>query len=129
MKRIAISMGSRVFAESVYLMLRQTGDFAPVRLSAAEPETLSAECRTAEAEILLMDTVPTPASLTLPARLSAADAVRRVLPGCRIVLFCDETAYPELARAVMRARQQRRIDAFFYASVSGEYLAAALDAL
>ena len=57
------------------------------------------------------------------------DELRRELPGCKMVLLCDETAYPELARDVMRAKQAGKIDAFFYASVTAEYLTAALDSL
>ena len=57
------------------------------------------------------------------------DALRQELPGCKMALLCDETAYPELAREVMRVKQTGQIDAFFYASVTAEYLAAALDAI
>ena len=57
-------------------------------------------------EILLMDVVPTPMEMSLEKRLLVAGAMRRELPGCRIAILCDETAYPELAREVMRAKQE-----------------------
>ena len=37
MKKIAVSMRNRVFAESIMFMLESTGDFRPVRIS-TEPE-------------------------------------------------------------------------------------------
>ena len=57
------------------------------------------------------------------------DTVRRAMPGCKFALLCDENSDPELAQRVMRTRQDRLIDAFFYASVTSQYLTAAVDAL
>ena len=45
------------------------------------------------------------------------------------ISVCDENGDPELAQSVKRARQDRLIDAFLYASVTPAYLTAALDAL
>lgn len=70
MKRIAVSIQSRVFGESVLL---RSEEFRPVRITAVPPE--------------------------------------RALRGCI-------AAHPALAREVMRAKQEGRIDAFFYASVT-----------
>ena len=50
-------------------------------------------------------------------------------PLCRIALLCDEVADPDLEEQVMHARRFGRIDAFFYASVTANYLIAALEAL
>ena len=55
--------------------------------------------------------------------------MRRAVPRCQFVLLCDENSDPELAQSVKRARQDRLIDAFLYASVTPAYLTAALDAL
>lgn len=129
MKRIAISIRNRVFAESIFLMLKQTGDFQPFRIPASSREEVLIECRTVRPQILLMDVAPSPEDSALQKRLELVSAMRKEQPGCKQVLLCDETAYPELAREVMRARQTGQIDHFFYASVTAEYLAAALDAL
>ena len=43
--------------------------------------------------------------------------------------LCDENRDAELARQVKIARQDRRIDAFFYTSVTHGHLTAAIDAL
>lgn len=129
MKRVVVSITNRVFADSVMLSMRQTGDFRPVRIPFGEPEAFLAECTAAQPELLLMEVTGAPGDAGLETRLELIARVRRELPGCRAALLCDETAYPELAREVMRARQAGRIDAFFYASVTAGYLLAALDAL
>ena len=62
-------------------------------------------------------------------RLSLIDRLSAKVPGCKFALLCDENSDPELARQVVCARQDRRIDAFLYASVTPAYLVAAMDAL
>ncbi len=129
LKKIAVSIRNRVFSESIHLILRQTGDFRPVRISAQSPGAIQIECESAKPEILLMDVTPTPPGTTLADRIELIGRLRQTLPDCKMVLLCDEIAYPELAHEVMRAKQIGKIDAFFYASVTAEYLTAALNAL
>ncbi len=129
LKSIAVSIQNRVFSESIMLMLRQTDDFRPLRIPAQATEKMLIEFEASSPEIALMDVTSAPAEATLAGRLELIEALRRELPGCKTVLLCDETAYPRLARDVMRAKQTGLIDAFFYASVTAEYLIAALDAL
>ena len=106
MKKIAVNMQSRIYAESILLMLGQTGNFRPCRIPGHSAEEILIECMAEKPEILLMDVVPTPVEMSLEKRLLVAGAMRRELPGCRIAILCDETAYPELAREVMRAKQE-----------------------
>ena len=129
MKRIAVSMQNRVFAESVMLMLQRSGEFRPVRVAAGPTERALRECIAAQPELLLLDVTPTSPATELTGRMQLADGLRREQPGCKVALLCDETAYPAQARDVMRAKQAGRIDAFFYASVTEAYLTAALEAL
>lgn len=128
-KRIAVSMQNRVFAESVMLMLQRSGEFRPVRIAAGPPECALRECIAAQPEILLMDVTPTSPATDLAGRMQLIEGMRREQPGCKVAILCDETAHPTLAREVMRAKQAGRIDAFFYASVTAEYLTAALDSI
>lgn len=128
-KRIAVSMQNRVFAESVMLMLQRSGEFRPVRIAAGPPERALRECIAAQPEILLMDVTPTSPATDLAGRMQLIEGMRREQPGCKVAILCDETAHPTLAREVMRAKQAGRIDAFFYASVTAEYLTAALDSI
>lgn len=129
MKKIAVSIRNRVFAEGILMILGQTGDFRPVRIPDQKPEAIVLECRSIKPEILLMDVTPASPEATLASRLQMIEALRQELPDCKMAILCDETAYPELAREVMRVKQTGQIDAFFYASVTAEYLAAALDAI
>ena len=128
-KRIAVSMHNRVFAESVMLMLQRSGEFRPMRIATGSPERALRECIAAQPEILLMDVTPTSPATDLAGRMQLIEGMRREQPGCKIAILCDETAHPTLAREVMRAKQAGRIDAFFYASVTAEYLTAALDSI
>ena len=129
MKKIAISIRNRVFSESIFLMLGQTGEFQPARLPSTETEIMRIECAAVQPEIVLMDVTPAQQETALETRIRTIEELRREMPACKFVLLCDEVAYPELAQEVMRAKQTRNIDAFFYASVTAEYLTAALDAL
>ena len=55
--------------------------------------------------------------------------LRLAVPECRIVFLCDENISPEIARNVVSIKKNREIDAFYYSSVTGKYLIAALYAL
>ena len=129
LKKISVSIQNRVFSESVLLMLRRSGDLCSVSVPSAPLEVVISECESEKPNILLMDVVPSPAETGLTERLELAEKMRKKLPECKIAFLCDEIAYPELARDVMRAKQAGKIDAFFYASVTAEYLTAALSAL
>ena len=65
----------------------------------------------------------------LPVRLDIIDRIKKEKNEIKTALLCDEVAYPELAKDVMRAKQDRRIDVFFYSSLSIDYLVDSLDAL
>lgn len=85
-------------------------------------------CRALQPDILLME-VSWLNAYTLQARLKLIEQVRADAADCKFVLLCDENSDAELARQVKIARQDRRIDAFFYTSVTPGYLTAAIDAL
>ncbi len=55
--------------------------------------------------------------------------VKEFCEGIKVALFCDEVAYPEVAKKVMRAKQCGQIEEFYYTSVSIEYMVDSLDAL
>ena len=128
MKTVVISVRNLLFAQGLELVLKKTGNFRPYRVTPSKPENAAAECIARRADILLMDVGPQ-AGLSLEARMAAAEEIRRERRNVKIVLLCDEVAYPELAKAVMRTKQSGQIDAFYYASVPAEYLVDALDAI
>jgi hypothetical protein len=61
--------------------------------------------------------------------LYESEQLRKLLPHCKLVLLCDEKVSPEIARNVIEAKRSGRIDAFYYSSLTGKYLLAALYAL
>lgn len=129
MKKIAVSMRNRFFADSVMFMLERAGDFCPACITETASDKIILECRAIHPEILLLDVTPTSEETMVSGRLNMIKKLREILPDCKIAIFCDEVAHPEQAHETMRAKQDGLIDNFFYASVTGEYFAAALNAI
>ena len=85
-------------------------------------------CVACNADLVLMEVTHT-AHANLEGRLHEGEQIRQLVPGCKIVLLCDENVSPDIAREVVAAKKSGRIDAFYYSSVTGKYLVAALYAL
>lgn len=128
MKKILVSVQNALLAEAIIMALKKQGQFRPDRVSPNRSEEIVPTCLDINAEILLMEVSYLPA-LSLDRRLTICNQIRHKLPGCKLVLLCDEDASPETAARVKQAKQLGQIDAFFYASVTESYLTAALDAL
>ena len=117
MKNVVVSMQNTLLAEAVAGAFRKTGDFRVEQVLPGRPGDAPSLCASAKADVLLME-VSRLGGYTLESRMHVIDTVRRAVPGCKFALLC-----------VMRTRQDRLIDAFFYASVTSQYLTAAVDAL
>ena len=128
MKNIVISMQNTLLSEAIARAFSDTGEFRIEQILPGKTNDTLSLCCAMQAEILLMEVSRLPA-YTLESRLKLIECVRRVMPNCKFVLLCDENGDPELARRVKIARQDHKIDAFFYTSVTPGYLTAALDAL
>lgn len=128
MKSVVISVRNLLFAQGIELALNRSGEFRAYRMAASKTENAATECIARKADILLMDVGPQE-ELSTATRLGTANEVRNVLPNVKIALLCDEVAYPELAKEVMRAKQAEQIEGFYYTSVPAEYLIDALDAI
>ena len=128
MKNIVISMQNTLLSEAIARAFSDTGEFRIEQvLPGRTGDTLSL-CAAVRADVLLMEVSRLPA-YTLESRLKLIECVRRAMPNCKFVLLCDENGDPELARRVKIARQDHKIDAFFYTSVTPGYLTAAVEAL
>ena len=128
MKNIVISMQNTLLSEAIARAFSDTGEFRIEQvLPGRTGDTLSL-CAAVRADVLLMEVSRLPA-YTLESRLKLIECVRRAIPNCKFVLLCDENGDPELARRVKIARQDHKIDAFFYTSVTPGYLTAAVEAL
>ena len=128
MKNIVISMQNTLLSEAIARAFSDTGEFRVEQILPGKTNDTLSLCCAMQAEILLMEVSRLPA-YTLESRLKLIECVRRAMPNCKFVLLCDENGDPELARRVKIARQDHKIDAFFYTSVTPGYLTAALDAL
>lgn len=128
MKKIAIRIRNGLQAEGVLSALKKYGGFLSYKLSPATvPDTIT-DCVSLEPDILLMSVSYSPEE-TMETCLAVSSAVRAESPKCKIVFLCDENSFPELAEKIVSAKQDGKIDTFFYASTGGTYLAAVLSCL
>ena len=109
-------------------LLSASGAFEPYRTAVDKNKRAVAACVACNADLVLME-VTHAAHTTLEARLQEGEQIRKMVPGCKIVLLCDENVSPDIAADVVTAKKAGRIDAFYYSSVTGKYLVAALYAL
>ena len=128
MKNIVISMQNTLLSEAIARAFSDTGEFRIEQILPGKTNDTLSLCCAMQAEILLMEVSRLPA-YTLERRLKLIECVSRAMPNCKFVLLCDENGDPELARRVKIARQDHKIDAFFYTSVTPGYLTAAVEAL
>ena len=128
MKNIVISMQNTLLSEAIARAFSDTGEFRIEQILPGKTNDTLSLCCAMQAEILLMEVSRLPA-YTLESRLKLIECVRRAMPNCKFGLLCDENGDPELARRVKTARQDHKIDAFFYTSVTPGYLTAAVEAL
>lgn len=128
MRKIVLSIQNGLLAEGLTQMLTASGAFIPCRAVVDKNKRDIPACVACNADVVLMEVTHT-AHTTLKARLQEAEQIRRMVPGCKIVLLCDENESPDIAADVVAAKKEGRIDAFYYSSVTGKYLVAALYAL
>ena len=128
MKNIIISMQNILLSEAIARSFAETGEFRIEQILPGKTADTLSLCCAMQAEVLLME-VSHLEAYTLESRLALIDDVRRKIPGCKVALLCDENSDDNLARRVKIARQDHKIDAFFYTSVTPNYLTAAVEAL
>ncbi len=128
MRRIVVSIQNGLLAEGLTEMLRLSGEFEPYRVAVDQKKRTVPACMACSPDIVLME-VSQAAGSTMPERMAEVAQLRLAVPECRIVFLCDENISPEIARNVVSIKKNREIDAFYYSSVTGKYLIAALYAL
>lgn len=128
MRKIVVSIQNGLLAEALTSLLGNSGEFEPYRTAVDKYKRAVSACIACNADIVLME-VTQAVHTTLEARLKEGTQIRQLVPGCKIVLLCDENVSPELAKEVVAAKKSGQIDAFYYSSITGKYLVAALYAL
>ena len=128
MKRIVVSIQNGLLAEGLTEMLRQSGEVEPYRVAVDQKKRTVPACMACNPDLVLME-VSQASGSTMPERMEEVAQLRMMVPDCRIVFLCDENISPEIARNAVSLKKKREIDAFYYSSVTGKYLIAALYAL
>ena len=128
MRKIVVSIQNGLLAEALTQMLSASGEFEPYRTAVDKNKRAVAACMACNADIVLMEVTHT-AHTSLETRLREGEQIRQLVPGCKIVLLCDENVSPEIAKEVVAAKKPGQIDAFYDSSITGKYLVAALYAL
>lgn len=129
MEKIVLSIQNGLLSEAIFQMLTESGEFEPFRsVSGGKKNDVATSSVMMDADILLAE-VSYASGTTLKVRLQEAKEVRERLPKCKIVFLCDENATPDIAREIMLAKKDGKINAFFYSSVTAKYLLAALASL
>ena len=128
MRKIVVSIQNGLLGEALTSLLQLSGEFEPYRAAVDKNKRTVSACVACHADLVLMEVTHT-AYANLEGRLLEGEQIRQLVPGCKIVLLCDENVSPDIAREVVAAKKSGRIDAFYYSSVTGKYLVAALYAL
>ena len=128
MRIAVISMTNRLLSGAIVKYLQERSELMPMRINDETKGKIYDICKAHDASVLLMEVTKLP-PFTLSERLEAAAVIRRELGTCKIALLCDDKADPDTAERIKEAKKLGLIDNFFYNSVSGEYLSAALDTL
>ena len=128
MRKIVVSIQNGLLSEALTQLLSASGEFEPYRTAVDKNKRAVSACVACNADLVLMEVTHT-AHTALEARLHEGEQIRQLVPGCKIVLLCDENVSPDIAADVVAAKKGGRIDAFYYSSVTGKYLVAALYAL
>ena len=128
MRKIVLSIQNGLLGEALTSLLQLSGEFEPYRAAVDKNKRTVSACVACHADLVLMEVTHT-AHANLEGRLHEGEQIRQLVPGCKIVLLCDENVSPDIAREVVAAKKSGRIDAFYYSSVTGKYLVAALYAL
>ena len=127
-RKIVLSIQNGLLGEALTSLLQLSGEFEPFRAAVDKNKRTVSACVACHADLVLMEVTHT-AHANLEGRLLEGEQIRQLVPGCKIVLLCDENVSPDIAREVVAAKKSGRIDAFYYSSVTGKYLVAALYAL
>jgi len=128
MRKIVVSVQNGLLAESITRMLEESSEFLIYRSVVGSRNSLAVDCAMYGAEIVLMEVSPG-RGLSLQARLEETKQIKSANTDCKVVLLCDENTSPDLAREVALVKKNGLVDGFFYSSVTGAYLVAALASL
>jgi len=128
LRAAVLHMQNNLLSGAIAKYLRERGELMPQRVIRNSGDEPLLSCRSVSASVLLMEVTRIP-PFTIGERRAVIAKVRAACPECRIALLCDENADRDTAEKVADLKKAGVIDNFFYSSVSGDYLAAALESM
>lgn len=126
MKSIVVSIPNTLLSGGLCLYLKKEPGFRVFREDRLEQ--LADTCVAAGADVLLAE-VHHRSPYTVGDWLRRSEEVKEKLPRCKVAFVVDENSSPEVAEEVRIAKGEGLIDAFFYGTVSGEYMTAVIGSL
>ena len=127
-KKVLVSIKNELLSEAVIRTIKECGEFVVDRISPDSAKSITQPFDLMDADIYLMEISYLPGT-TLNQRLNEIQNLRSSNPECKVVMLCDDTATPEIARKVTQLKKDHMIDAFFYTSVTANYLISTLVSL
>ncbi len=127
MKRSVLAIRNRLVLEAVANALTRIG-FAVEKSFSQENEQILAMVTAFSASYLVMD-VTRSGDGTFNMRMDTIKTIKSLDSQIKIILLCDNVSDDDNAYKVKCAKEEGKIDAFFYESVPSDYLADAIDAL
>lgn len=127
MKRAILAIRNTLILEAVMNSLKESG-FLMEKASSQETDKILAIMNALLADFLIMD-VTRCGDGTFDQRMETVLAAKKQNPSVKIALLCDNVSNEESAYRIKQAKEEGKIDAFFYESVPSNYLVDVIDSL
>lgn len=127
MKRAILAIRNTLILEAVMNSLKESG-FLVEKASSQETDKILAIMNALLADFLIMD-VTRCSDGTFDQRMETVLAAKKQNPSVKIALLCDNVSDEESAYRIKQAKEEEKIDAFFYESVPSNYLVDVVDSL
>lgn len=127
MKRAILAIRNTLILEAVMNSLKESG-FLVEKASSQETDKILAIMNALLADFLIMD-VTRCGDGTLDQRMETVLAAKKQNPSVKIALLCDNVSNEESAYRIKHAKEEGKIDAFYYESVPSNYLVDVIDSL
>lgn len=127
MKRAILAIRNTLILEAVMNSLKESG-FLVEKASSQETDKILAIMNALLADFLTMD-VTRCGDGTFDQRMETVLAAKKQNPSVKIALLCDNVSNEESAYRIKQAKEEGKIDAFFYESVPSNYLVDVIDSL
>lgn len=127
MKRAILAIRNRLVLEAVSDAMNRIG-FLVEKSSSQESEQIMMLTRAFSATHLVMD-VTRAGDGVFDMRMVTIKMAKAQNPKIKVILLCDNVSDGDNAYKIKCAKEDGRIDAFFYESVPSDYLVDAIDAL